>query len=176
MSQGEGVKRVWQALGAARNEVESMYTSTKRMILTKDGKVVEAGPGVSGNLIVAEGCQIPEDMARKHGLLAPEDEAKNKRTLVAPIIVRGREGAVGISGGPEGVKLVDVDDQQTGTGTQSTGGSEGAGAQTSEPTGQAVKPWEGQTQPSIEGQTVPTTPGSEGQQPGTEGGALKVDE
>jgi hypothetical protein len=47
-----------------------MWTSTKRYIRTPEGEVVEAGPGVSGTLVVAAGSQLREDDAIKLGLLA----------------------------------------------------------------------------------------------------------
>jgi len=64
------------------------------MILTNDGKVVEAGPGISGTLIVGEGCQITEDEARKHGLMPSVQDTPKQKPMVEPIIVRGPEGRV----------------------------------------------------------------------------------
>lgn len=46
-----------------------MFTSPKRLIRTHEGKVVEAGPGVSGSLVVAAGSQIREDLAIELGLM-----------------------------------------------------------------------------------------------------------
>lgn len=166
MSQGERVKRVWQAFGAFSNEDKSMYTSPKRMILTKEGRVVEAGPGVSGNLIVAEGGQIPEDMARKYGLLPPPDASKNK-PLVAPIIVRGPEGAVSVTPGENSSVALEPNDP-----AKTTGEGEGTQDQTTDaPTGEVAKPWEGQpSPPSDPNQSLTSHPIV-----GAEGGALKVD-
>lgn len=96
------------------------------MILTKEGKVVPAGPGVSGSLIVAEGGQITEERARHFGLMPPASEMPKQKPMQAPIIVRGPEGTVHL-GGSRGRELK-VEPTQP----PSAEGGEGTGEQ---------KPW-----------------------------------
>lgn len=74
-----------------------MYKATKRYLLDSEGKAVEAGPGIGGTLLVAEGGEMSEDDAIKYGLLASKQRPKNqvappptkeekKSSKVAPII------------------------------------------------------------------------------------------
>lgn len=74
-----------------------MWTSPKRYLLTLDGRVVEAGPGVSGALLVAAGSQITEEKARKYGLLQPFQEGALK--------LGGPNGSLAIGEIPEGTIL-----------------------------------------------------------------------
>lgn len=83
-----------------------MFISPKKYILTNSGEVKEAGPGVSGSLIVAEGGQIKEDKAAQYGLL-PGMELAKSRSVAEPTLTQGidsksnRGRLRGVSGGSE---------------------------------------------------------------------------
>lgn len=74
-----------------------MYISPKRLIKTKEGKIVEAGPGVSGNLVVAQGAEISEDYAVELGLMKSLRDARpvqrTAATLHAGQVAAGEEKA-----------------------------------------------------------------------------------
>ncbi len=138
-----------------------MWTSPKRYILTKDNKVVEAAPGVSGTLIVGEGCQIHEDRARQYGLIPPANEAPKYKPLVEPIIVRGPEGKVSLN---------PVDKTATTEVSGSKQGSKSGLEVPSEPSEKTEneKPWEsaaGTSEGSL-GSHAPELPAADKEQPG----------
>jgi len=108
-----------------------MYTSDKRWIFTSEGKVVEAGPGISGTLIVAAGSRISTERARKYGLMPPEEDKPKSKPMVAPVIVHGPEGKVEL-GGEGGVNLEPAAKEATEAPTS---------PQTKEPP-QVFKPWQ----------------------------------
>lgn len=45
------------------------FVSDRRLYLDKDGKVVEADDPARASLLVAKGASLPEDVARKYGLI-----------------------------------------------------------------------------------------------------------
>lgn len=112
-----------------------MYTSEKRWIFTKEGRTVEAGPGISGTLIVAAGSRISTERARQFGLLPPEEDKPKPKPMVAPVIVHGPEGKVELGGEGGGVNLEPSAKEQTEAPTPQTEGSK-------EPP-QVIKPWQG---------------------------------
>lgn len=74
-----------------------MIISDKRLIRTFDGQIVEAGPGVSGTLVVGIGAELTEDRARELGIIGkkveqsspvstPIDRATGKPEEVKPIV------------------------------------------------------------------------------------------
>lgn len=69
-----------------------MWTSPKRYIRTPEGEVVEAGPEVSGTLVVAAGSQLREDEAIKLGLLASTkgQPATKANESTKELVTRGR--------------------------------------------------------------------------------------
>lgn len=57
-----------------------MFIAPKRLLLNSEGKAVEAGPGVSGVLLIAEGAEMAEDEAIKYGLLPGKSRPENQVT------------------------------------------------------------------------------------------------
>lgn len=47
-----------------------MILSPKRYVQTADGRVVEAAPGLSGYLVIAEGAEMSDLEAEQYGLFA----------------------------------------------------------------------------------------------------------
>jgi hypothetical protein len=62
--------------------MDGMWTSDRRLCLTRDGKVVEDGDPESFELLVGEGGVLPLDRAQNLGLVqpaeAPKPEAKTE--------------------------------------------------------------------------------------------------
>lgn len=110
------------------------------MILTPKGEVVPAAKGVSGTLIVGEGCQITEERARLFGLMPPADEMPKQRPMVAPIVVRGPEGDVHLGGQRGGGLKIQQFESQPAAATESSG-----------------KPWEAAQNAEAANQVSPTS-------------------
>lgn len=59
------------------------YVADRRLYLDKDGNVVEAKDPKKTTLLVAQGNTLPEEVARKHGLIKEEAESGRKSKAVA---------------------------------------------------------------------------------------------
>lgn len=65
------------------------YVSDKKLILTNEGEVVEAAPGLSGTLVVAEGGSLSDEDAKKYGLMLNSSGAFSKPPLPeSPIMTK----------------------------------------------------------------------------------------
>lgn len=65
-----------------------MWVSPKKYILNEKGVAVEAGPGVSGTVLVGAGAEIPEEEARRYGLLKDGKEPSTQPADKKPPVVR----------------------------------------------------------------------------------------
>lgn len=70
-----------------------MFISPKRLIRTKNGKIVPAGPGISGSLVAAEGAEISEELAVELGLMKSLRDAR-PATKTQPVQHAGQKAAL----------------------------------------------------------------------------------
>lgn len=68
-----------------------MWVSPKKFILTSAGEVKEAGPGVSGTVLVGAGAEIPEEEARRYGILNDGKEASAQPSELKPSVIRDNQ-------------------------------------------------------------------------------------
>lgn len=59
------------------------YVADRRLYLDKDGKVVEAKDPTKASLLVAAGNTLPEEVARKYGLIQEEEEGAKSAVIAS---------------------------------------------------------------------------------------------
>jgi hypothetical protein len=101
------------------------WISNRRLYTTADGsRAVEEGDPDGALLLVGEGCELPEAIARKYGLINDEEQPQAEGGDLGDRKPEGGEGEGGETGQPEGDQKTEGgegDNPQTGGGKKQEG-------------------------------------------------------